>query len=189
NYLKGGKIVFKGTTLAGHVGIITGMKPGQFSLSMNAKVEPDYINVYRWTQGLLPDIRYVMFFERELFEECDTFECARQLISTAPLLSGAYFILGGNKPKQGSVIVRNVTSVQFERKLYDADNDWFLLQTNYDPDKEPLYLDDRRDPGNACMKKMGINGTSAEGLYKVLSSKPNKNKTTIHTVIMSVSKD
>ncbi|CAI4232572.1 unnamed protein product [Auanema sp. JU1783] len=24
NYLKGGKIVFKGTTLAGHVGIITG---------------------------------------------------------------------------------------------------------------------------------------------------------------------
>lgn len=64
-----------------------------------------------------------------------SFQCAREQIAQVPLLSGAYFILGGNKPGQGSVIVRNVTSVQFERKLFDPDNDWFVLQTNYDPDQ------------------------------------------------------
>ncbi|KAK5970270.1 hypothetical protein GCK32_011085 [Trichostrongylus colubriformis] len=114
---------------------------------------------------------------------------AQQLIYNVPLLSGAYFILGSSKPGEGSVIVRNTTSVQFERKLFDGDNDWFLLQTNYDPDKDPLFIDDRRDPGNACMRKLGQNRTSAEGLYQVLKSKPLLNKTTVHTVIMSVTKN
>lgn len=41
---------------------------------MNAKVEPDYANVYQWAMGNKPDIRYVMFFERELFEICGDFE-------------------------------------------------------------------------------------------------------------------
>lgn len=50
------------------------MRPGGFSLSMNAKVEPDYRNVYQWAMGMKPDIRYVMFFERELFEICSDFE-------------------------------------------------------------------------------------------------------------------
>ena len=55
------------------------MRPGGFSLSMNAKVEPDYRNVYQWASGMKPDIRYVMFFERELFEICEDFEVSNCL--------------------------------------------------------------------------------------------------------------
>ena len=32
---------------------------------------------------------------------------------------------------------------------------WYILETNYDHDKAPLFLDDRRAPANKCMKKMG----------------------------------
>ncbi|WKX98431.1 hypothetical protein Q1695_013819 [Nippostrongylus brasiliensis] len=189
NFIRNGTTLFKGTTLAGHVGILTGMKPNGFSLSMNAKVEPDLANIIAWLNGDRPDIQFAMYFDRKLFEEANTFQEAQQFIYDVPLLSGAYFILGGNKPGEGSVIVRNVTSVQFERKLFDGDNDWFVLQTNYDPDKEPLFIDDRRDPGNACMRQLGQNRTSAAGLYQVLKSKPLLNKTTVHTVIMSVTQN
>ncbi|PIO52793.1 hypothetical protein TELCIR_25895, partial [Teladorsagia circumcincta] len=111
------------------------MKPNGFSLSMNAKVEPDLANIIQWMGGNRPDIEFAMYFDRKLFEEANTFQEAQQFIYKVPLLSGAYFILGGNKPGEGSVIVRNTTGVQFERKLFDGDNDWFVLQTNYDPDK------------------------------------------------------
>ncbi|KAF1764360.1 hypothetical protein GCK72_004307 [Caenorhabditis remanei] len=190
NFFKNGKLVFKGSTLAGHVGVLTAMKPHKFSLSMNAKVQPDLINVAKWYMGAYEntDLQFVMYFERWLFENCDDFQCARQKIAEVKLLTGAYFILGGVNPGEGSVLVRNTTSVQFERKLFDGDNDWFLLQTNYDPDKNPLFIDNRRDPGNACMKKLTRAGVGMKGIYTVLSSKPNLNKTTVHTVLMSVTK-
>ncbi|PIC43439.1 hypothetical protein B9Z55_004181 [Caenorhabditis nigoni] len=190
NFFKNGQLLFKGSTLAGHVGVLTAMKPHHFSLSMNAKVQPDLFNVARWYMGAYAntDLQFVMYFERWLFENCMDFQCAREKIAEVKLLTGAYFILGGVNPGEGSVLVRNTTSVQFERKLFDGDNDWFVLQTNYDPDKDPLFIDNRRDPGNACMKKLGRSNVSMKGIYTVLSSKPTLNKTTVHTVIMSVTK-
>ncbi|VDM78196.1 unnamed protein product, partial [Strongylus vulgaris] len=153
-------------------GEIPGMKPNGFSLSMNAKVQPDIKNIIAWLNGDRPDIEFAMYFDRKVFEEANTFDEARQLIYKVPMLSGAYFILGGNKPGQGSVIVRNTTDVQFERKLFDGDNDWFVLQTNYDPDK--LLLEISLTPA---------------WIFQVLKSRPLLNKTTVHTVIMSVTKD
>ena len=32
---------------------------------------------------------------------------------------------------------------------------WYLLQTNYDPWTKPPFYDDRRTPGNICMKEWG----------------------------------
>lgn len=31
---------------------------------------------------------------------------------------------------------------------------WYILETNYDHDKKPLFLDDRRTPANKCMRNM-----------------------------------
>ena len=190
NFNRGGKLLFKASTLAGHVGALTAMMPYRFSLSMNAKVEPDLREVIAWYNGNRPNVDFVMYFDRWLFENCDSFECAHDMISKKQFLSGAYFILGGNQTGQGTVMVRNRTDVQFERKLFDGDNDWFVLQTNYDvPEKDPLYLDDRQDPGERCMRAMGPNGVSLSGIYTVLSSKPTLNLTTVHTILMSVTKN
>ncbi|PIO58999.1 hypothetical protein TELCIR_19550 [Teladorsagia circumcincta] len=64
-----------------------------------------------------------------------------------------------------------------------------IMQPYKDEVQDPLFIDNRRGPGNACMKQLGQNRTSAEGLYQVLKSKPLLNKTTVHTVIMSVTKN
>lgn len=50
------------------------MKPNGFSLSMNAKVEPDMANIIAWLGGNRPDIEFAMYFDRKLFEEANTFQ-------------------------------------------------------------------------------------------------------------------
>lgn len=52
------------------------MKPHKFSLSMNAKVQPDIINVAKWYMGAYEntDLQFVMYFDRWLFENCEDFQ-------------------------------------------------------------------------------------------------------------------
>lgn len=52
--------------------------------------------------------------------------------------------------------------------------------------QKPFFLDNRRDPGNKCVVELDQTGVSASGLYEVLSSKTTLNKTTVHSVIMSI---
>lgn len=53
---------------------------------------------------------------------------------------------------------------------------WYILETNYDHWKPPLFVDDRRTPANRCMQKLSQNGVGIPGLFDVLSSKPVLNK-------------
>lgn len=55
------------------------MKPNGFSLSMNAKVEPDLGNVIAWLNGDRPDIQFAMYFDRKLFEEANTFDVSEAI--------------------------------------------------------------------------------------------------------------
>jgi len=66
----------------------------------------------------------------------------------------------------------------------DSPYGWYLLQTNYDPNDVVLYIDDRRTPGNACMRKLGRSNVTFQGIYNVLSSRTNLNKLTTYTVLM-----
>lgn len=48
----------------------------------------------------------------------------------------------------------------------DSDDGWYLLQTNYDPGTDDLFIDDRTTPGNKCMKKLGQRNVG----FKVISN-------------------
>jgi acid ceramidase len=188
NFVKDGKVIFKGTTFAGHLGIITGMKMDQFTLSMNAKVKPDIGNVIKWLTGGYngTDIHFAMWAEREVMEKANTFQEAKEFLSDIVQLAGCYYILGGKNHNEGVIIVRNETDVLDYVEMNTESGKWYVLQTNYDPDQEPLFIDDRRTPGNKCMMTLGQSNVSASGIYEVLSSKTTLNKTTAHTVIMSI---
>uniref|UniRef100_A0AC35U678 Ceramidase n=1 Tax=Rhabditophanes sp. KR3021 TaxID=114890 RepID=A0AC35U678_9BILA len=188
NFLRNGKVIFKGTTMAGHVGLITAMKPGQFSLSMNSRLVPDIANVAAWLMGDLNDVHFSMWIEREVMENAKDYGEAIQQLSTLPQLTGTYYIVGGAHVGQGCLLVKNDSWVDATVQLDESSriNGWYVLQTNYDPDKEPLFLDDRRTPGNVCMKKLGKSNVSLAGLYEVLTSRPTLNKTTVQTVLASV---
>jgi len=65
-------------------------------------------------------------------------------------------------------------------------NGWYVLETNYDPWKKPLYLDDRRTPGNECMQRLSRDNAGFDGIFNVLSSTTNLNALTAYTVLMQV---
>uniref|UniRef100_A0A0K0E2W1 Ceramidase n=1 Tax=Strongyloides stercoralis TaxID=6248 RepID=A0A0K0E2W1_STRER len=187
NFIKNDKLLFKGTTFAGHVGFISSMKPNAFSLTMNSRLVPDISNVATWLMGGEIDVHFAMWIEREVMETCNTYNEAIAKLSSVPQLTGVYFTVGGPKPGIGSVLVKNDSWVDATVQLNEANNNgWYILQTNYDPDKKPLYLDDRRTPGNNCMKKLGKSSVSIRGLFEVLSSRPTLNKTTVHSTLMSI---
>jgi len=179
-------VVFMGTTFAGHAGVITAMKPHKFTLSMNAKVKPDLSKVLQWLSGTEPGMHFAMWAEREVMEVADSYDEARQYLSNIPQLAGCYYIIGGPNPGEGVIMVRNETGVEMEHEIKDTPGNWFVLQTNYDPGKKTLYLDDRQTPGENCMNNMTQLGVGKEGLWRVLKSPPNLNKTTVHMVIMSL---
>ncbi|KAI1705710.1 linear amide c-N hydrolase, choloylglycine hydrolase family domain-containing protein [Ditylenchus destructor] len=192
DYMRGGNLLFKGTTFAGHVGIITGMKPNAFTISINSKLKPDLKNLMHWLTGIFVEnnsegTHFVLWSEREALTNCNTYEEAKRYLSTVKLLAGCYFILGGRYSGEGVVIVRTPDATQQYVELDPEKGKWFLLQTNYDPPERPFFLDNRSEPGMKCMRELGPNGLTLAGLYKVLSSKTTLNKTTVHTVIMEIS--
>ena len=101
------------------------------------------------------------------------------------MLAPAYFIVGGNTTGQGSVITRDRDSAADVWNMVDAGG-WYILETNYDHWKKPLFVDDRRTPANRCMQKMTKNNTGWPGMFNVLSSKPVLNKLTTYTALMQV---
>ena len=69
------------------------------------------------------------------------------------MVSPVYFILAdGKSQNDGCVITREREKVHAtvnlnQEKDQTKSGSWFLLQTNYDPDKSPPFFDDRRNPG------------------------------------------
>ena len=56
---------------------------------------------------------------------------------------------------KGAVITRSRDSaIDVWEMSSITEHPWYILETNYDHWEKPLFLDDRRTPGNQCMKNM-----------------------------------
>uniref|UniRef100_A0A8C7P6Z1 Acid ceramidase n=1 Tax=Oncorhynchus mykiss TaxID=8022 RepID=A0A8C7P6Z1_ONCMY len=166
DFQRGNKTVFKSTNFAGYVGMLTGIKPHAFTLTMNERFSLDggYIGIV-------------------------DYEAAKNLLAQTKLLAPAYFILGGNQTGQGCVITRSrphffLTHCSLNPEL----GRWYVLETNYDHWKEPLFLDNRRTPAMKCMNQTTQANISLKTVYDVLSTKPVLNKLTTYTTLMDVNK-
>ncbi|XP_012674336.1 acid ceramidase [Clupea harengus] len=181
--------VFKSTGFAGYAGMLTGMKPHSFSLTINERFSMDggYIGIIEWLLHHR-DAMWMGFLTRTVLENATSYEEARSLLSQTKLLAPAYYILGGNQTGQGCIITRARTESLKPLELNLKQGRWYLLQTNYDHWKAPLFLDDRRTPGMKCMNQTLQPNISFKTLYDVLSTKPVLNKLTTYTTLMEVSK-
>ena len=111
-----------------------GFKPHAFSITINARLRPNLRNLIKWLAHVFeqkPSL--ILWTVREVLDKKTTFNDAYDYLSTVPQIADSYYILGGLKSEQAVIIVRNSTSV-VQVKSLDND-DWFLLQTNYDPGK------------------------------------------------------
>jgi acid ceramidase len=186
---KQGKTVFKSVNFAGFVGVYNGVRPQRFTITANERFDlkdGGYLGILKWLLGDNSQ-SWMTLLVREVMENVDSYDEAIQKLSTTKLLAPVYYIVGGNSSGQGSIVVRSREGVVDVRKLNLSDpNGWYILETNYDPSKKPLFIDDRRTPGNACMQKLTRKNVGFEGIFNVLSSTTNLNKLTAYTTLMQV---
>ena len=134
-----------------------------------------YIGLIEWLLGAPKGVMWVNFLTRDVLENAMSFTEALYRLSTTKIIAPAYFILGGNSSTevwrtintlrmiwlftmifvlQGSIITRSREKAEDVWLMGTRNSSWYLLQTNYDNWKAPFFLDDRRTPGNMCMRKM-----------------------------------
>ncbi|XP_065668916.1 acid ceramidase isoform X2 [Hydra vulgaris] len=187
DYQKNGVTVFKATHFVGYIGILTAVKPKMFTLTMNERFGLDggYVGLIEWVLGLTKG-KWMGFLLRDVMENATSYSQAKDTLTNTVLLAPAYFILGGTQENEACVITRSRNAADDVWNLNSTNGDWYLLETNYDHWKKPLFIDDRRTPGNKCMMKMGKSGMSIGGLFNVLSTPSSLNKLTAYTALMQV---
>ncbi|CAF0760601.1 unnamed protein product [Brachionus calyciflorus] len=188
NYTKGGQLQYKTVTFVGFVGVITGIKPNSFSISINERFGANggYIGLFEWFLNINRNQAWTTFLARDVFENDNMdFDGVIKTLTNTPIIAPVYYIVAGPEKLQGAVVTRDRAKTVDVWTLGTNDT-WFLAETNYDHWKKPLIVDDRITPCNRCMNKLGHEKMSFEGLFNVLSSKPVLNKLTVYTALMEL---
>jgi hypothetical protein len=183
-FQKGGKTVYYGTTYAAYVGLLTGMAPGRFGISLNLRHSGDILGNVRELLNN-PAANVASFLLRHILESESDYDSALKRLTTEPLISESYIILSGVRSGQGAVITRNRTIAADVWTLGGPKQDWFLLQTNHDHWMPSPPGDHRSAVGEAAMNSIGQAHVSLDGLYQVLSTKPILNAQTTYTTSMA----
>jgi len=185
-FMSQGKLSYKGTTYAGYVGLLTGMRPNAFTVTIDERDQGTW-----WENALEILNKYKLglsFLIRDVLSTPGaTFTQALQRYSDTPLIAPVYIILGGMAAGEGAIITRNQTHAVDVWMLWKGDlpNNFWRLETNYDHWKPVPPTDDRRTPGNNAMQAMGNTHITKEALYGVMSTPKVYNTATTYTTIMS----
>merc|ERR1712032_1348510 len=189
NVVKGGKSLYNMTSYVGYVGLLTGVKAGGFSISVNTRFDGHLDQfLVMWLLGKY-DGNFLSFKTRLVMESNETYNAALQALTHYKAMGPAYVILGGAQAGEGAVIALGAGKDEAwqVRRLEDelAIGRFYVLQTNYDwPDAPPAF-DDRRYPAVDCLEKLGSNRISHQSLWGLMSSNPTKNALTTYTTLMS----
>jgi len=184
-FQKGGKLVFHATIFAGYVGILSGMKPGAFALTVNTRFYPEGISqlFYEIIAAIEEkNASLVTFLARRVFVNENDFDSAVENLSNDYLIADVYYTVSGVAPGQGVVISRNRQNASDVWRL-NAPTSWYEVETNYDHWEQPPWFDDRLTPTNEAMNAMGRDNLSLDSLYKVISTKPTLNLQTTYSIL------
>lgn len=187
-FIKGGVTFYNATVYAGYVGLLTGMRTGNFSITVDTRFDLNIDSgLISWLKGNHSG-HFLSFTTRNVMENNFTFADALETLNNTKMIGPSYIILGGINPGEGAVITREQALSLHLMTLSAAlqNNTHFILETNYDHWVPAPFFDDRRTPATDCMKKIGPQGTSLPALFDVLSGRPNLNEMTTYTTLMHV---
>ncbi|XP_028932775.1 acid ceramidase [Ornithorhynchus anatinus] len=189
DFRRGNETVFLASTFAGYVGMLTGIRPGALTLTLNERfnINGGYMGILEWLLGRR-DGMWIGFITRAVLENATSYEEAKNVLTKTPILAPAYFILGGSRSGQGCVITRDRKATVDVYELDALRGRWYVVQTNYDRWKRPFFLDDRRTPAMTCLNRTTQGRISFASVYDVLSTKPILNKLTVYTTLMDLSR-
>jgi len=184
-FTKGGKTEFVATTFAGYVGVLSGMRPNGFSITIDTRFYPEGItNLFYEIIAAIEEknASLVSFLSRNVLMKEHDFDAAVDSLSNVPLIADVYYIIAGSAPGEGAVISRNRMNASDVWRLQSPKR-WYLVETNYDHWEQPPWFDDRVKPAEDAMNAMGQAGLTLEGMYEVLSVKPVFNLQTTYTIL------
>ncbi|ETO36034.1 hypothetical protein RFI_01028, partial [Reticulomyxa filosa] len=150
--------IYFGTSFFGYLGMWTGFKPMQFSLSGNISTSPFFLNKKKKKeeetsdqikknkkgderdQGSLienlekiyEDWRPTGWLMRDVLTNATDYDEALNMLITTHIDAPVYYILGGLIYPQGAVVTRNQSEAVDVWKLADSNYGWYLVETNYD---------------------------------------------------------
>lgn len=187
DYQKGGKTLFYATSFAGYVGVLSGMKPGAFSISINTRYYPQH-GLKNYLEQIIAAVMeknnsLVSFLSREVMTNENDWAAAVENLSNGPLIADVYYTVGGVSTNEGAVISRNRLNAT-DVWVLNASH-WYEVQTNYDHWKQPPWFDDRVIPAEDAMNALGQANVDLTGLFKVLSVKPVLNLQSTFTMLTS----
>lgn len=181
-YLKDGKELFRAVMFAGINGVMTGHRAG-FSISLNerrpsASSGPGgfLLNIANIFLGY-PQVQHVI---RQTLEECESYTCAFNKLSTTRQIAPSYYALSGNETYEGAIITRDRMGPAHIDML--SSERWYVAQTNDDHWTGVCTL--RCTYVHENLDKMGREGFNGEALVNVLSQWPSNNAKSIYNVLM-----
>jgi len=190
-----GTTIFTSVMYVGTIGFNTVQRTGAWSLTHD---ERDQGSIgLNWFDVFVRHRVLTFSRIRLIAQEATTYDAAVQAVKGAALSAASYFVLAGVRSGEGVLLTRgrDVGDVDV-LKLQPSAGRWYLLETNYDhwkpPPDSPTSGDDRRDPGEAALARMGQKNVSADGLLTVLSdqtcnrSRGERNILNAHTVYTAV---
>ena len=133
SFYKGDEYMFDSTNFAGYNGVMTGVKKGAFSISINERKptwRQDILALLKNFASLFAGYQQNTKLIRDTLAECNDYNCAYNRLHDTPVISPSYFIVAGLGPNEGAVITRDRFSVANVNAL--SDEKWFVLQTNDD---------------------------------------------------------
>lgn len=183
-----GKHLYRGTTIAGLVGLVHGARPGGFSVSLNARDDGGnpFTNLLEFVTGKHRTPTHLL---REVLETQLDFDAGVKQLASTTLVDPVYYIVGGAKGGQGAVVSRDRRPPARDVWLLNQTSKvspWFILETNYDHWVTPPSWDDRVTPAMEHMKKLGQAGVNGKGIEGILRQWPTFNPHTDITGIMDV---
>ena len=212
NFKKNGKTLFKSSSWAGYLGVLTGCRPGAFSVSINFRSTNDG----HFGKNLLKTITRgwpISFLVREALTDCETFSHAVQILKNSKLIAPVYITVAGCKKGEGAIITRNretyssdcylinlsdlkkdnEISKQYYLKesnsLIQANADWWKTLSDIKQNCNILLSSERLKKANSLLKRMPTEDTTIEKLTGIFSPKnyPLLNETTIYITAMNPS--
>lgn len=201
DFMHAGQVVFTATTWAGYVGVLTGLKPGAFSVSVNYRrtevgsAEPlkaFATNLQRAMARHWP----ISFLVRAAMEQCGTYQAACTTLEQSELIAPTYLTICGVSPGEGCILSRDRAGTTdgscVEARLSDGGP---LVQTNIDcwranrsePEDDWQDICESRRRRAFALKCLGTDPASMEDLWSLMSLRPTLAHDTVYTVAMQPS--
>ncbi|KAL6066767.1 Acid ceramidase [Balamuthia mandrillaris] len=183
-FKKGGHTLFMATSWAGYVGVLTGMRPNGYSVSVNFRVtgEGYLLNfkkamTYSWPIG---------FLVREVLESTSNFHKAVGYLSASKLIAPVYFSVAGTKTDEGVVLTRRRDTedqrwtMEEHGPCVQTNEEWFSSET--EDENTILYSLRRRQLAQTLLSLM--QRKTEENMWAMMSRFPILNGCTLSGTFM-----